>query len=214
PSIHTSRIEDFTLQCLTLHIGNDLGANFTNIAIQHSEDNGFSFLSALNVVSEPFFLVHVLELPTDEGFINLDWPGLSANLSERAILQSKSQTLQHEPCGLLSNSQILCYFIGRNSVLAVHKQPERREPLVQWNRRILKDRPDLDGELASAFFALPSLLGFQVVMLVSKAFRTDGNAIRPTEIGNGVNTDILIREIADSLLKGLDLRVHVQTLPN
>src|SRR5581483_2962059 len=207
-------IQDFFLQGFTLHVGNDLGADFAHVTLQHSHNDSLALRSDLDVVTDTLFLVHVLQLSADECLIGFDWARTSAKLSKRAILKSQSQTVQDKPSGFLSDSQVARNFVGRYTVLAVHKHPERREPFVQGNGRILEDRPDLDGELATALFAFPALLRGKVMVILADALRAGGNAIFPSQIGDRVNAGLLIREIPDSLLKRLDLRVHVQTLPN
>ena len=47
----------------------------------------------------------------------------------------------------LGDAEIAADFVAGNTVLAVHEQPHCSEPLVQTERRILKDSSDLDGEL-------------------------------------------------------------------
>jgi hypothetical protein len=62
-------------------------------------------------------------------------------------------------------------------VLAVGDQPHGDEPLVERDRGVLEDRPDLDAELLLAGLALPEAACRQVGVLVSFALRTD-RAIR------------------------------------
>src|ERR1019366_8339061 len=115
--------------------------------------------------------------------------------------------MQHEPCRLLSDSQILGDFATADSVLAVRDQPHRTQPLVQRERRILKDRSELYRELLVALFALPPALPFQVVVLFVTASGA-GRAVRPTHLSDRINADLLIAEISDNLLKSLRFSVH------
>jgi len=66
--------------------------------------------------------------------------------------------MEHEPCGLLSDSERPVNLIGANAVLAVDQHPESAKPLVERERAILENRSDLNRELASARFALPAAL--------------------------------------------------------
>jgi hypothetical protein len=115
--------------------------------------------------------------------------------------------VKHEPCRLLSDSQILGDFTTADPVFAVRNQPHRAEPLVQRERRILKDRPELYRELPVALFALPPALRFQVVVLFVTTSGAD-RAIRPTHLSDRINADLLIAEISDNLLKSLWFSVH------
>ena len=75
--------------------------------------------------------------------------------------------MQHEPGGLLSHTDSAVQFVGADAVLRAGKQPERDEPLVKPERRILEDGPDLDRELASRmlFATLPAPLVLEVADL-------------------------------------------------
>jgi hypothetical protein len=57
-------------------------------------------------------------------------------------------------------------FPRANAILATSQHPESREPLLQRDRRILKDGSDLNGELATARTALPTLLSLEVVWVL------------------------------------------------
>ena len=70
------------------------------------------------------------------------------SLSEGDALHGKPDAVQHEPCGLLSDSQSAADFVGADSVLAVGKHPSSSKPLVQGDRAILENGSDLDRELA------------------------------------------------------------------
>src|SRR6266446_4334605 len=210
PMLH--RVKNFFLQRLALHVRNNFGSDLPNVAVEHSDDDGLSLGSALDVVTDPLFVVHILEVPANEGFVNLDWPGVPADFCERAILESKAQPLQNEPCGLLRDPQVPSDLVGRNAVLAVNEHPESGKPFVKRNGGVLKDRSLLHGELTTALLALPTLLGLKVVVLCSGALRAARNAVGPAKVSNGVNTDIFVGEMPYSLLKGLDLWVHAATI--
>jgi hypothetical protein len=109
--------------------------------------------------------VHVPQLPTDKGFVNLATAALNSTEfgSHCSGLEGKSQTVKHEPSGFLRHAKIAVNFIRRNPILAANEHPEGREPLLQWDGRILEDSLDLDGELATAVPALPPFLSLEVV---------------------------------------------------
>src|SRR5439155_26047610 len=90
----------------------------------------------------------------DKSLIYFDFAAVAAQLaSEEFILQGQTDAMQHEPSGFLGHSQIAGNFVATDSVLAVGEHPRSSEPLVQSNRRILKDGSDLDGELALCMMA-------------------------------------------------------------
>src|SRR5580704_1535712 len=203
------RGQNFLLQGFTLDVGNHLGANLANVAVQHSHHNGLALRSGNHVVTSTLGFVHVLERSANKRFVHFDRARFSsAQLGEGAIPQGEAQTVQDEPCRLLSNADSFGNLVGRNTVLAVNQHPQGSEPFVQRDGRVLEDRSHFDGELATALLALPSLLGCEVVMVLADALRAGGNPIRPSKVGYCVDTDVFVREMPDSLLKGLDLRVH------
>ena len=94
----------------------------------------------------------VREPPAKNSFINLD---LTRQLAAVArILHRQSDSLKHDPSGLLGNADSTVKFVAGDSVLAVSEHPHCKKPLVQRNCRIFKDSPDLDAELG---LGMPSL---------------------------------------------------------
>jgi hypothetical protein len=86
--------------------------------------------------------------------------------------------MQNKPCGLLSDSERSAYFVATDSIAAVYEHPKRGKPLVQRDRGILKDGPELHRELFVAVFTLPAALRLEVIMLFVAARGALG-AIRP-----------------------------------
>ena len=84
--------------------------------------------------------------------------------------------------------------MAADSVFAVDEHPQSGKPLLQRDRRILKDGLDLDGELASAVATLPALLSLDVVGILGIAIWALG-ASGPAHQGYGVNTDLLIAKV-------------------
>ena len=80
--------------------------------------------------------VHVLQLAADESFIHL-YPAafIASQLGTKVFgLQGQPQTLQDEPCTLLSDTEIAGEFVAGDAVLAVHQEPQSGEPLGQGDR--------------------------------------------------------------------------------
>src|ERR1039458_378365 len=86
----------------------------------------------------------------------------------------------HEPRRFLRDADGAMDFVGTHAVLAVHYLPHRHEPLVQAERRILKDGAGLCGELASivARAALPAVVLLKERHVGASASRAL-NALRP-----------------------------------
>ena len=114
--------------------------------------------------------------------------------------------MENKPCGLLSDAQVTRYFVGANSVLAVHQHPKRGKPLVEGDRGIFKDCAHLDGELLGAFLALPPLLSSEIIVLGTRTLGAYW-ARRPAESRDSINADLLIREVLDGLLQCFGLQI-------
>ena len=115
--------------------------------------------------------------------------------------------MQHKPSGLLSDAESASHFIRANSVFAVHEHPQSDKPFVERDWRILKNRPNFDGELFLARLTLPSLLRGKIVVLAMPALWA-GRAIGPAHLGDRVNADLLILEVPDSISECLWL-IHL-----
>lgn len=179
------------------------GANFT--APFHESDNkGFvASTSSLNLALAGF-LVHVPREAADKSFVHFDNFPVTTKFHEGTALHGKANPVEHEPCGFLSDADSASDFIGTDTVLAVRQHPHGSKPLVQRDRRIFKDSPDLGRELPFGVdaLALPlSLIGEETGILTSAGRAYD--AIRPSEadhIGQRVSG---IREVGDCLLECL-----------
>ena len=127
-------------------------------------------------------MVHIANLAANEGFIDFDFAVQLAAIE--TILHGQSDTLEHEPCSLLTHSDSAMEFLGTKPVLAIGKLPHGEQPLVQADCRVLKDGPDLDGELSLGMpsFALPKVPGRQETNLVRPAAWTNNLAVLPAPI--------------------------------
>ena len=70
------------------------------------------------------------------------------------------------------------------SVLRVGDTPDRDEPLIETQRRIFKDCPDLVTELLPAVFAPKHLPGFDLADPFPAAMRANDLSIRPLHLGH------------------------------
>src|SRR5207245_2099264 len=96
--------------------------------------------------------VHIPRLATDEGFINFN---VSRKFHKGSLLHGFTNTMKHEPCRLLSDTDIAGDFTTTDPVLAIGNQPDGSHPLMHSKGAILEDCPDLHGELLFAVLAEP-----------------------------------------------------------
>jgi hypothetical protein len=192
------------------------GSLYHALALQHSHNNGLAFSSlhsAIPTHALTLLSVHVSGFTADESFIDFNGRTGATKLGERAALQCEAKPMQHEPSGLLSNSDSLADFVAGDSVLAVNQHPQSGKPLIQTKRGIFKDGAKFYGELLVALFALPAFLSLEVVVLFVSASRAL-RAIGPADRGYGVDADLLVGKVPNGLLESLWLGVHELTLAN
>ena len=108
--------------------------------------------------------------------------------------------------------------MAADAVLRIRDAPNADEPLVQAERRIFKDGPDLSGKLFAATlrFALEHAAGFDLADVIAAALRADNLAIGPLNVDHVFMANVQIREVANGFKKGLRVGVllcHAPILP-
>ena len=188
---------DFPVQSLFAPIAGDRSSNLA-AALQESDNESFvPAASPLNLPC-PDLLVHVSGQAADESLVHFHDLAATAQLHEGTALHGKPDTVHHEPCGFLSDPDRAGHFVRTDSILTVGDHPNGSQPLVEANRRILKDSPDLSRELPLGMdtLALPlSLIGEETGILATASRAHD--AVRPAQadhIGQRVSG---IREVFD-----------------
>ena len=111
--------------------------------------------------------------------------------------------MKHKPRGFLRDADFAHNFIGADAVLTVGNHPDSGKPLIEADRRVFKDGPNLDAEflLRVLCMALPQPRIFEERNLVRSTMRT-GYAIRPAKLGHESEANVGVGEVADSLNKG------------
>jgi hypothetical protein len=84
-------------------------------------------------------------------------------------------------------------FPRTNAVFVARKHPDRREPFVQTDWRLLKNRADFDRELLGARFALPEAAAAEVIVVLAFAALTYW-AFRPPGFGKVLDVNIRVRK--------------------
>jgi hypothetical protein len=176
-------------------------ANFST-AFQEADYKGFiTSTSPLNLALSDI-LVHVPRKAADESFVYLNNLFTAADFHKRTALHSKSDSVEHEPCGFLSDANSPTELIRTYSILTVGQHPNGSQPLVEGDRRILKDSPDLDAELPFGVDALA--LPFLLILKESRIGATTGrahDAFRPAQTNHVTERVIGISKEPDSFLE-------------
>jgi hypothetical protein len=100
--------------------------------------------------------------------------------------------VEHEPGGLLGDVKRPAQLVARDTVLAIGDQPDSGKPLVEADRRILKDGPDLDRELLLAALALPNPSGANERVFAMPASGAKDFASRPAQTEDEVKCNLII----------------------
>ena len=197
-------LEKNILKSLAGDVRNNLCAYLPKISVKDSLHNSLSTMHPTLLHKSQFaILVHVLSESADERFIGFQFRVRSAQFgcrTKRAIVQGSSEPLKHEPCRLLGNAQSAVNLHAGNAVLAIDQHPKARHPLVETDRRIFKDRIDLERKLLVAATAEPDAPRLDEVVLFRTATRAMNLAIRPAQANGVVESSLRIGEINDGLL--------------
>jgi len=206
-------VENRILQCVSPDVGENLCANLTKLAIQDSVDSSLTYESTLLSVTRLYLrlaaLVHLVRVRSNVRFVGL-YGATKAKLMRRVRLHCFPNPMKHEPSGFLSHANGPMQFVAADSVLAIADHPDRRHPLVQTDRGILKDRADLDGELFLASLAEPNLAGAHKRIGVRATARARNFVIRPAHPLGILECAIRVTEVNNCLLEGYGL-FHLST---
>ena len=141
--------------------------------------------------------MHELRLAADEGFVRLDGP---AHLCERLGLHGAPDAVVHKPRRRLRDTERPPQFVGTDAVLGIGEQPDCWQPLVEPDGAILKDGPELHGELPPAFAAFPDAAGLEEAGVFRFA-RGTGHAVRPAQRGQESQRHVFVREVLDGFVE-------------
>jgi len=198
---HGSNIlPDFPLNHILAPIRNDLSANFS-ASLKDSHNDSLVVWPTSHDAAMMHTRMHVASLAADECFIDFHFRAATAELHKRLGLHSQPDSMKHEPCGFLGDAKSAGHFVGTDSVLAVGNHPDSDKPLVERERRILKDSPDLCGELSLGMLALAlpyPASGKETDFLAPACGAFD--AVRPAPLNHEADTIVRIGEVNDGLL--------------
>jgi hypothetical protein len=194
-------LPDFGLQNRLAAAGHNDSADVPT-ALQDAHDGHFVFGASTGDAPLPFGDMHVASLAANEGLIHFNRATVAAPLQERAILHGKTNAVKHEPCSLLSDPKGPGDLAGANAILRRGDDPNGRKPLVQSERRVLEDGPNLDGELALGMgtLALKFPLCSEVANISPSASRAS-HSVRLAMSDHVAEALIRVCEVDDGFLK-------------
>jgi|SRR6266850_146366 len=204
------------MQSFLATVGNDSSADFS--ATLHDAEN-WSFVLAASGGDSPmvFVGVHESSRTANESFIYFYFASRPTDFQKRAGLHGETDAMQHEPCGLLSDAKGAAYFVGTNPIFAIGNHPDSDEPFVQWERRILKDGPNLHRKLTLGMdaLALPLPLVFEEHGILALTGWASNHAIGPAQLDHEFQAIVGVGEVDDGLLESLWFGAHgVPRKPN
>jgi hypothetical protein len=144
--------------------------------------------------------VHVLCQPTDIAGVGLCG---TVKLVERLALHRQSNTVQHEPGSLLRDAKCPPQFVATDPIAAVGDAPHGHKPLVQAKRRILKDRPDLMGELFAALSTPQQVASLDFADPIRSALGARNPALGPLDVPHVFVAHVKVSEVANGRKQGL-----------
>jgi hypothetical protein len=141
-------------------------------------------------------------LPPDESFVRFYFATIAAQFHKRTLLQSQTDSVIHEPCGLLRDLQSAVNFPRADTVAAIDDHPHCREPLVQAQRTILKNGSGFKCELRSRMLcaAMPAVILFEEQNILASTFGA-GDTVWPAASYHIFPAIYRIAEVKNCLLK-------------
>lgn len=184
------------------------GRNNLTATLQHAHHSNLVTRTATSDATLALGNVHVPRLAADKRLIRFD---LTRKRCRGVVMHRHADAVKHEPCRLLSDTQRACNLAGANAVLAIADNPERTHPLIESERRILKDRANFKRELFLAALAVPQFARLYKGVLIRATAWASNYAIRKAESLSVLKGTVRIREVNDGLLKCMrrfhDLRI-------
>jgi len=193
---------NLSLQVMLAPRGDNVRVNLA-AALQNADDRGLVLYSAFGNHALAPCRVHESGRAADEGFVYFHFATGAAEFHKVFVVQSKANAVHHEPSRFLGDSESASNFIGTDSVLGIHDEPNGNHPLVHADSGILKDGPDLDSELLLAVLAEPNApRGNERVLSRIAAWASDF-AIWPAQLYRIVERALRVREESDCFLQRL-----------
>lgn len=196
-------LSDFALNVRLADVRSDQGTNHP-ATLDHTEYRSLVAGTVHGDAALADFFVHVARATADIGFVNFDFATGTAELYERIGLHGETDAMQHEPRGFLGDAERPVNFVGADAVLAVGDHPNGDKPLIERERRVLKDSPDLYRELLARMLrlALPHApSGNETNIFASASWALD--AIGPAALDHELEAVVRVGEVNDGLLQGL-----------
>ena len=128
-------VKDLLLQGASLDVRNDHCTNFAS-SVRRSPDNGLvpvRYFSSLALAMACSLALRDLCIlmgfgPTKVTCTNR--AAIAAKFFNRARLHCKPDSVKHEPCGFLSDTDGAVNLIRANAILAIRNHPHRQQPFV------------------------------------------------------------------------------------
>lgn len=125
-------LSDLRLKRFLLAVRNDDSADLP-AALHDPEHRSLILAASAGDAAFPFGNVHIPRLAANESLVGLD---MAAGFFNGAIVQRHANAVIQEPCRFLSDTDVLGYLAGTNSVLAIDNEPQRHKPFVDADGRV------------------------------------------------------------------------------
>jgi hypothetical protein len=179
----------------------DAAGSIVRTALDNAEDRFFARAASPFDFLLAHVPMHILSETADVAFVGFD---LARHFDEGSGLHRQSDSVIHEPSGLLSYAERPMHFVAADSVIAVGDHPDCREPFPKVDWAILENRSDLGRELATRMrlFAFPNPAGRDEARIGTP---TGGamHTVRPAQFNHRTQRDIGVREVTDCFDEGL-----------
>ncbi len=188
------------LQVIFAASGNDIRVNLAT-PFQNADDRRFILYSTFCNYTLAPRRMHESSGTADESLVYFHFATGTAEFHKVLVVHCKPNAVHHEPSRFLSDSKSAGHFIGANSVLGVHDEPNGNHPLVHAERGVFKDSSNLDRKLFFAALAEPMAARRDKRVFRSLAAWARYLAVRPAQLYRIFERVLRVREESDCFLQ-------------
>lgn len=192
---HDSRISvdmgfHHTLECASIDPINGGSNDNLVIAVKHTQHSGLVNPTSPEMHSLAQMLIPVFA--ANESFIDLD------NTIQRLVVpvcKDVSNSVKHEPSSFLSDTNVSTQLHGRDALLVGRDQVESKEPLLQWEGRVLEDRTNANRERLTAISTLHQPATLEDVDFPKASTMRADRFLAPPQFSKVLVARVLCREV-------------------
>ena len=189
-------LADIPAKLRSARVGNDLQDYARVLVICSAFQNALhgGFLQSRMSDACALIFVHVARLCADVGFVCFN---SARELPDKSVLHRQSNSVKHEPSGLLCDTESARKLARANAVLGINDHPSSGQPLFQSQRTIFKDRSNFDAKLFFAALAVPNPARLHEIANLLRIAARAAHTFRPTHPRQKLMASVRVAKITN-----------------